>query len=95
MVCRRLWSAVEDMVAKGHGLYTNPPLATGPRGANRSGMQDNLEPWLAHRTLEEVVRWGLAHKPPLLLSDVVVQDEFTHDAVLPVRKGVVLVYDCT
>jgi hypothetical protein len=47
-----------------------------------------------HRTLEEVIRWGLSQNPPCVLADVVVQDEFTHDVV--VRCGDVwLVYDTT
>lgn len=47
------------------------------------------------RTLEEVVRWGLAQKPPVLIQDVVVQDEYTHDVVIPYRDGLYLVYDTT
>lgn len=48
-----------------------------------------------HRTLEEVVRWGLAAKPPRLIESVVVQDEYTHDVVLAAGHGVYLVYDTT
>jgi hypothetical protein len=47
------------------------------------------------KTLEDVVRWGLLHSPPLLIADVVVQDEYTHDVVLPYRNGAYLVYDTT
>ncbi|HMR04964.1 MAG TPA: hypothetical protein PKA88_04290 [Polyangiaceae bacterium] len=47
------------------------------------------------RTLEDVVRWGLAHAPPILIDDVVVQDEYTHDVVVTHPSGVVLVYDTT
>ena len=47
------------------------------------------------QTLEDVVRWGLLHTPPLLIADIVVQDEYTHDVVLPYRGGVYLVYDTT
>jgi hypothetical protein len=46
------------------------------------------------RTLEDVVRWGLALSPPALVADVVVQDEYTHDVVLPF-EDVFLVYDTT
>lgn len=49
----------------------------------------------SQQTLEDVVRWGLLHKPPLLIADVVVQDEYTHDVVLPYRSGLFLVYDTT
>jgi hypothetical protein len=32
---------------------------------------------------------------PTVVSNVVVQDEFTHDVVVPFRDGLVLVYDTT
>ncbi len=47
------------------------------------------------KTLEDVVRWGLARKPPRLVEQVVVQDEYTHDVVLPWSTGIYLVYDTT
>jgi hypothetical protein len=34
-------------------------------------------------SLADVVRWGLAASPPALVADVVVQDEYTHDVILP------------
>lgn len=34
-------------------------------------------------TLEEVVRWGLAQPEPSTVVEVVVQDEYTHDVVMP------------
>ena len=46
-------------------------------------------------TLQQVVRWGLEHHPPLMVRDVVVQDEFTHDVVLPYPNGRFLAYDTT
>ncbi len=48
-----------------------------------------------HRALSDVVLWAAAHRPPLLIADVVVQDEYTHDVVMPLRVGVCLVYDAT
>lgn len=47
------------------------------------------------KTLEDVVRWGLAQHPPRLVERVVVQDEYTHDVVLLYADGVYLVYDTT
>lgn len=47
------------------------------------------------KTLEDVVRWGLAQRPPRLVERVVVQDEYTHDVVLGWADGVYLVYDTT
>ncbi len=50
---------------------------------------------VAHQTtLEHVVRWGLTDSPPRLVAEVVKQDEFTLDVVLP-WHGVYLVYDTT
>lgn len=49
----------------------------------------------AQKTLEDVVRWGLAQKPVCLVEDVIVQDEYTHDVVLKHPSGVYLVYDST
>jgi hypothetical protein len=48
-----------------------------------------------HKTLEEVVRWGLAAKPPRLIQSVVAQDEYTQDVILQAADGVYLVYDTT
>jgi hypothetical protein len=48
-----------------------------------------------HRTLADAVAWGLAHTPPLVIAEVVTQDEYTHDVVLPYRDGRFLVYDTT
>lgn len=47
------------------------------------------------KTLEDVVRWGLAQKPVRLVEDVVVQDEYTHDVVILHPSGVYLAYDST
>ena len=55
-----------------------------------------LRIWAArHRTLEEVLAWAFAHRPPLTIVEVIVQDEFTHDVVLAFRDGAYLVYDTT
>lgn len=50
----------------------------------------------SQRTLEDVVRWGLAQSPARLVCDVVVQDEYTHDVVVPWSDDrSFLVYDAT
>jgi hypothetical protein len=48
-----------------------------------------------HKTLEEVVRFSLTATPPRLIQSVVVQDEYTHDVVVPAGSGLYLVYDTT
>ncbi|MCY1015543.1 hypothetical protein [Pyxidicoccus sp. MSG2] len=55
-----------------------------------------LERELAPLTLlQDVVRWGFAHTPPRDVAEVVVQDEFTHDVVVPWKDGRYLVFDTT
>jgi hypothetical protein len=46
-------------------------------------------------SLHALVRWGLGRDPQLVVADVVVQDEFTHDVVMPYRDGLFLVFDTT
>ncbi len=43
--------------------------------------------------LQDVVRWGFASTPPRDVAEVVVQDEFTHDVVLPWEEERYLVFD--
>ena len=49
--------------------------------------------------LKDVMNWALSHPVdtflPQVVADVIVQDEFTHDVVVPWREGLVLVYDTT
>ena len=55
-----------------------------------------LEAFVAGQvTLHDVVVAALARVPPRMVADVVVQDEYTHDVVLPWSDGVWLVYDTT
>jgi hypothetical protein len=48
-----------------------------------------------HWTLKTVLDWCLAQTPPILNADVVTQDEFTHDLIVPLPSGTYLVYDST
>ena len=49
--------------------------------------------------LKDVMTWALSSPSgtfiPHVVADVIVQDEFTHDVVVPWREGLVLVYDTT
>jgi len=51
------------------------------------------------QNLHHVMQWALAHPPgtfiPTVVAGVVVQDEFTHDVIVPWRDRLVLVYDTT
>lgn len=59
-------------------------------------IQDELS-W--QENLNDVVQWALAEGSeaviPGVVADVVVQDEFTHDVIVPWRDNLVLVYDTT
>jgi hypothetical protein len=49
--------------------------------------------------LQGMMKWALCHPPgtflPEVVAKVVLQDEFTHDVIVPWRDGLVLVYDTT
>ena len=50
--------------------------------------------WLG--TLARVIPWGMAQRPPWIVADVVIQDEYTHDILLATEGDArVLVLDCT
>jgi hypothetical protein len=52
-----------------------------------------------HRTIDDVLKWGFTQGSATIsrqiISDVIVQDEFTHDLIVPWREGLVLVYGTT
>ena len=49
--------------------------------------------------LQDVMSWALSAPKgtfiPAVVSEVIVQDEFTHDVIVPWWDGLVLVYDTT
>jgi hypothetical protein len=51
------------------------------------------------QNLNDLMKWALSHPKgifvPSVVVDVIVQDEFTHDVIVPYRDGLVLVYDTT
>ena len=53
--------------------------------ATRAQLERELAPL---RALDDVVRWGA-------VEDVIVQDEYTHDVLVPWREGRYLVFDTT
>jgi hypothetical protein len=60
----------------------------------------SIEVEIAHQqNLHDLMRWALADRSglfqPGVVADVVVQDEYTHDVVVPWREGLALVYDTT
>ena len=53
----------------------------------------------AQENLKDVMAWAFSRPRgmflPSVVDEVIVQDEFTHDVIVPWREGLVLVYDTT
>jgi hypothetical protein len=48
-----------------------------------------------HRGLDDIFTWGRSQVPAVIPTDVVKQDEFTHDVLVPIPSGRWLVYGTT
>ena len=52
-----------------------------------------------HRTMAAVLDWGFKQPPgtvlPQIVADVIVEDEYSHDVIVPWRDGLVIVYGTT
>ena len=48
-----------------------------------------------HRTLADVLAWARARTPPVGITEIVTQDEYTHDVVLPLGPRQYLAYATT
>ena len=48
-----------------------------------------------HRTLADVLAWAGAQRPPRAIAEIVTQDEYTHDVVLPLDERRWLAYEVT
>ena len=48
-----------------------------------------------HATLDDVLDWCRSQSPRKDLAHVVVQDEFTHDVIVPIGGGLHAVHDTT
>jgi hypothetical protein len=47
------------------------------------------------RSIKHAVDWLAAHNPPITPTEIVTQDEFSHDILVPYAVGLWLVYDTT
>jgi hypothetical protein len=47
------------------------------------------------RTLDSVLGWMTVQEPPRAVSNIVTQDEYTHDVIVPWSERLVLVFDTT
>lgn len=67
---------------------------------NRAGLvaaafADLAATLVGHRSFKTALDWGFARTPPLVLVDVLAQDEFSHDGILSGLGDLWLVYDMT
>jgi hypothetical protein len=49
----------------------------------------------SQRSIKDALDWLVGHRPPLTVTDMVTQDEFSHDILVDYRDGQWLVYDST
>jgi hypothetical protein len=49
----------------------------------------------SHHGLDDIFAWGRQQSPPVHPADVIKQDEFTHDVLVPLPSGRWLVYGTT
>src|SRR5205809_245357 len=59
---------------------------------NRAGLDDELFSNILREvsgqcSIRHVVDWLGRHEPPLRIEDMVTQDEFSHDIMVPFREG--------
>jgi hypothetical protein len=66
--------------------------------SNRARLDDTRLARLAaevgsHTTLERVLHWGLGYNPIRRVEEIVTQDEYTHDVLVPLTPPLYLAYD--
>ena len=59
-------------------------------------LYDRIAPQLqSQRTLGDVLSWGRAQSPPRSVTEIITQDEYTHDVVVELEAPHYLVFDTT
>lgn len=65
---------------------------TGLEEDERQRLRDALAP---QTTLEKLLEWGRSRTPHLRVEEIITQDEFTHDVVVPYDRGLYFAFDVT
>ncbi len=68
------------------------PVSIAPGAAIPASIAEELAGLV---TLGDVMKWGFAQSPPRSPSEIVTQDEYTHDVVLQLEPDCYLVFDTT
>jgi len=59
-------------------------------------LYDRVAPQLRlQRTLGDVLSWGRVQSPPRSVTEIITQDEYTHDVVVELEAPYYLVFDTT
>ena len=64
-------------------------------GVSEADFRRHAEVLREHVSLTDVLAWCRQQDPPRDAADVVIQDEFTHDVVVPLGGSLFAVYDTT
>lgn len=74
---------------------TNPVPIANHASASAEELQALARVVADHGGLDDIFAWGRRQSPPVHPADVVKQDEFTHDVLVPLPNGRWLVYGTT
>ena len=66
---------------------------TGQPGVDVADVQRVRQLVARHWSLKDVLDWCMSQRPAVRDADIVVQDEFSHDFIVPLRPPLHLVYD--
>jgi hypothetical protein len=65
-------------------------------GPSDRELYDRVAPQLqSQRTLGDVLSWGRRQSPPRSVTEIITQDEYTHDVVVEFEAPYYLVFDTT
>ncbi len=73
-----------------------PPISVENRAALPAHDFARLAETLSHhRSIKHALDWLASLTPPLAPTDMVTQDEYSHDILVPYPNGLWLIYDST
>jgi hypothetical protein len=69
------------------------PLTNKATKLPQASLDDLARAVSGHATLHDVLEWGFAQKPVRQVEEIVTQDEYTHDVLVPLDPPLYLAYD--
>jgi hypothetical protein len=74
-------------------MVTMPTPLTNRASLTRATLDQLAHEVGGHATLHDVLEWGFTHKPARRVEEIVTQDEYTHDVLVPLDAPLYLAYD--